>query len=314
VIAATRAAPDGIAVSGTSAQRVSRSLLADLRPRLIGDDQVAAAAVRSSRAVRWVVPPRREHLLVWLRCGSAHLSGPEVNADVGARTPMILSASESFELTISPADATFVLVSDSLLQAATERSICGSNGFLFGQVRPSVNTSALVRDFARIISAAVTTGPDRCEDRASARQRLASAVLSAFPQRRPAGRSVSRLESALRFVMEHARDPVTVADIAAAGSISCRGLQQQFSRELQTTPLRFLRAVRLDGTRADLLTAAPGTTVAEIARAWQIHHLGRFSGEYYQRFGELPSDTLRKRTTRTSAGSAAFNRDAGTRR
>jgi AraC-like DNA-binding protein len=278
---------------GRPAPHPSRSLPADLRPRLIGDDQIAAAAVRSARAVRWAVPPRREHLLVWLGSGSAHLSGPEVDVNVGARTPMILSASEEFELTVSVADTMFVLVADTLLRPAVMPSDAECDGFLFGQARPSVNTTALVRDLARSVSAAVTNSPERSEDRASARQWVASAVLGTFPQRRPPGRPASRLDSSIRFVTEHATDPITIADIAAAGNISSRGLQQQFRRELDTTPLRFLRAVRLDGTRADLLTAPPGTTVAEIARTWQIQHLGRFSGEYRERFGELPSDTLR---------------------
>ena len=61
-----------------------------------------------------------------------------------------------------------------------------------------------------------------------------------------------------------------------------------FKRHRGCTPLQFLKGIRLDRVRDQLLTEPPGTTVKEIALRWGFSHLGRFSGDYARRFGETP--------------------------
>ena len=43
-----------------------------------------------------------------------------------------------------------------------------------------------------------------------------------------------------------------------------------------------------------LRRAQPEESVTEIAMSWGFSHMGRFSVEYRKRFGEPPSDTLRR--------------------
>jgi AraC-like DNA-binding protein len=108
----------------------------------------------------------------------------------------------------------------------------------------------------------------------------------------PAPRTVRR---AVRFIEEHAADPIGPVEIAAAAGLSPRGLQAAFSRALGTTPSDLLRGTRLEQARAELVAADPGlTSVARVARRWGFAHLGRFAAAYRTRFGELPSDTLRR--------------------
>lgn len=131
----------------------------------------------------------------------------------------------------------------------------------------------------------------------------AGGLLTAIPHW-PAGRpdadpARSRLARAERFILDHAREEVDVADAAAAGGLSVRGLQLAFRREHGTTPLAFLRGVRLNLVRAALLEGEPGT-VGEIARRNGITHLGRFAAAYRAAFGELPRDT--RRNTGSVAG------------
>jgi len=61
----------------------------------------------------------------------------------------------------------------------------------------------------------------------------------------------------------------------------------------ELTPLTFLRQQRFHTTRQKLLSASPKhTTVTHIAYANGFYHLGRFSANYRQLFGNLPSKTL----------------------
>jgi len=88
-----------------------------------------------------------------------------------------------------------------------------------------------------------------------------------------------------------------VADIARACRVSVRALQLAFRRHLDTTPMAYLRRVRLDLARADLRAAGPGdgTTVTGVAAKWGFLDGSRFSAQYRAAFGEPPSHTLRHR-------------------
>lgn len=59
--------------------------------------------------------------------------------------------------------------------------------------------------------------------------------------------------------------------------------------------MAYLREIRLDRVHAELSTADPstGVTVTDIAYRWGFLHLARFAQAYKQKFGELPSATLR---------------------
>ena len=85
-------------------------------------------------------------------------------------------------------------------------------------------------------------------------------------------------------------------DLARAASLSARTLQRQFQVFLGQTPLAKLRDIRFDRARRELLQAAAGAKVMDIALRWGFPHLGRFSIEYRRRYGETPSQTIKRQT------------------
>lgn len=93
--------------------------------------------------------------------------------------------------------------------------------------------------------------------------------------------------------------PWTVAELAAEVSVSVRSLQEGFRRSLDTTPLAYLRHLRLEKVHDELTAAEPGTaSVTEVATRWGFVHLGRFAAAYRGAFGERPSETTRSATSR----------------
>lgn len=114
----------------------------------------------------------------------------------------------------------------------------------------------------------------------------------ARPQHAPGRRAVRH---ALDYIETHLSEPITIADIAAAGETGIRSLEQGFHEELNCTPTAYLRDRRLDRARLDLVEASPidHLTVTDIAMRWGFGHLGRFASSYRSRFGESPSQTLR---------------------
>jgi len=63
---------------------------------------------------------------------------------------------------------------------------------------------------------------------------------------------------------------------------------------LGTTPLGFLRRMRLARARQDLLQAGPESSVTNIALGTGFSQLGRFAAEYRKAFGEPPSRTIQR--------------------
>jgi transcriptional regulator GlxA family with amidase domain len=89
-------------------------------------------------------------------------------------------------------------------------------------------------------------------------------------------------------------EPLTVAEVARAAGVGVRALELAFRRRRGDTPRGALAAFRLERARERLLAAPPDASVTDAALDSGFAHLGRFAGAYRARFGESPSDTLRR--------------------
>ncbi|AHH97037.1 hypothetical protein GCM10010174_38000 [Kutzneria viridogrisea] len=131
---------------------------------------------------------------------------------------------------------------------------------------------------------------------------LAGLALATFPNSTmtadylpgPGGVGPATLRRAVAFIEAHADQPLTLSGIAAAARVSPRALQYAFRSHHSTTPLGYLRRVRLDRAHQDLLAADPasGDTVPMIARRWGFGTLFRFSALYRATYGRSPGHTL----------------------
>jgi transcriptional regulator GlxA family with amidase domain len=98
-----------------------------------------------------------------------------------------------------------------------------------------------------------------------------------------------------RFIIDNASASITVSDVADHLGTSLRPLQAGFRQWRETTPTAFLRRVRLQLVRDDLLRSGTEAKITAVAQRHGFCHLGRFSAEYRATFGEDPSMTLRRR-------------------
>ena len=100
----------------------------------------------------------------------------------------------------------------------------------------------------------------------------------------------------IELIEERPEHPWTIAELAAAVTVSVRTLQDWFAQTLGVPPMTYLRDVRLDRIHTQLLAAdAREVTVATVAARWGFLHAGRFAAAYKRRFGRSPSATLRRR-------------------
>jgi AraC-like DNA-binding protein len=131
---------------------------------------------------------------------------------------------------------------------------------------------------------------------------LASTALTVFPNAAvaPATTGDSRdarpatVRRAVAFIHEHAREDITLADIASAARVTARAVQLAFRVHLDTTPTEYLRRVRLEFAHRELQAADPAAeTVTAIAYRWGFASPSRFTARYRDAYGILPSRTLR---------------------
>ena len=97
------------------------------------------------------------------------------------------------------------------------------------------------------------------------------------------------------YIEAHWDQPLTIEDLARATSASARSIFHQFKRSRGRTPMAFLKDVRLRHARLMLQRAGTEPSVTETAMACGFGNLGHFARDYFTRFGERPSDTLKRR-------------------
>ncbi len=92
----------------------------------------------------------------------------------------------------------------------------------------------------------------------------------------------------------HLDEPIRLNALARIAGVPPRTLETHFMRFLGTTPLGWVRQARLTHARRTLLASEGHVNVTDVAMDCGFSQLGRFAAQYCRRFGELPSETLRR--------------------
>ncbi len=102
------------------------------------------------------------------------------------------------------------------------------------------------------------------------------------------------LVRALGWLRGHLSEPIELETLAHVSGVRARTLETHFRMFLGTTPLGWVRQMRLARARQQLLNAGAETSVTGIAVASGFTQLGRFAAQYRKAFGELPSATIQR--------------------
>jgi AraC-like DNA-binding protein len=174
----------------------------------------------------------------------------------------------------TPQAATLTRILDCLLHAAD--TIGGEAGMILGELEQAMVTAFLAAS------------------NHDARHLLAKKPSAAAP------RQVRRAED---YIEANWNQPVSIENLAVAAGCSVRSLFRTFRQSRGYTPLEFARKLRLGHARRMLEGGGEATTVTDVAFACGFNDLGRFSKDFAQAFGELPSLVLSR--GRTAAAQAA---------
>jgi AraC-like DNA-binding protein len=164
----------------------------------------------------------------------------------------------------------------------------------------SVQTAALLRVMAHL--AATPAYPQAAVQRLelSLRDAALYELLLAWPNsylhhlEQPAAALPASTSRARDYIHAQAADNPSVADIAEAAGVGVRALARGFEKHFGISPQRYLQQYRLDRVHEALRAPGGETTVTEVAMQWGFLQLGSFAARYRERFGESPSQTLKR--------------------
>ncbi|NIJ04504.1 AraC family transcriptional regulator [Frigoribacterium faeni] len=248
-----------------------------------------------------VIPWSRDYSVSWFPMGSCTIEYPHGQLRSVAGRPFLTPTETSYSFSMTPHRHSIVQIDAEFLEGvAARRHGAGPQRIVFDYAAvPGDDALAAWRTTLDAVTPRIVSPTTPAAERLEAQTELVEALLDLFPWRAvdvpPELRTerTRRLRLAAEYVHAYVDQAITSRDIAAAADMHPRTLQLQMSEHLGSSPTNYVRTVRLDRARLDLLAGEPGTTlVSEVARRWGFGNLGRFSAAYAARFGEYPRDTL----------------------
>ena len=236
--------------------------------------------------------------------GGAHLWAPGTDVDIDTTRPFLYP--ELVDSELDQPDFANLGVTRSAVEARA-RAITGLDDFTvrFTRTAPIDQIMDQVwRDtmaYAQRTSAALIDHPDAAIAQIALLDLTTTILLRTFPnttldaanQRSVTAPRRGAMRRALQYIDDNLDLPITVADIAGAAGLSTRGLYAGFQRDLDMSPMVYLRTARLHAARDELGEADPAITdVDAIAARWGFVDPKRFAHHYTAVFGESPQVTL----------------------
>lgn len=121
-------------------------------------------------------------------------------------------------------------------------------------------------------------------------------MLSSNVSRETFSEGCPSFERVVQFIEDNLKQSISLERLAELALMSPRSLYTLFEKNAGTTPKNYIRNRKLECIRARLSDPnANVRSVTEMALDYGFFHLGRFAENYRSTFGELPSDTLRRR-------------------
>lgn len=270
---------------------------------IVGDDLMSLRQSVADGSITGDVAPGDDYVVQWLARGSSVVDIGREPVPQRPGRPVLLPPHRSFVFSFDDFDQRLVHFNRAAVDAlAFERFGIPPGTAEFDHTRSASVAAAerwhgAVTRIVRGLKSPGTTPLVWSELRTSAM----SAFLDLCPPRASTVTTDAKeigndgLRRAVEYVGAHAAEPLTTADIARELGVSSRSVQASFQHGLDTTPLAFIRQVRLERAHAELRAADPQeTSVAEVASRWGFAHLGRFASAYRSLFGEQPRRTLQR--------------------
>lgn len=98
----------------------------------------------------------------------------------------------------------------------------------------------------------------------------------------------------LGYIHQNLNRKITTSEICSTFEISERSLRYLFVELIRIPPMRYVKLIRLNKIRKEILQADSESVINLIANKWGFNHSGQFAADYKKLFNEVPSEDLKK--------------------
>ncbi len=238
---------------------------------------------------------------LWIGFSANDVSCRINGCSVGSRGLMLRPGNTEFEL-VTPNDFTIfgIVIDQNYLQSKADRyQITLSPERLNTPIHhwPSHKIDQLKQIIEPLIHSSNIPSPNELHQ-----QHLVMMLLDLFDTASPKStsqRSLQKRRHVVKTVIEHVQShpefPASITALCQIAHVSRRTLQYSFEHVLGMSPVRYIRAIRLNQVRRALLQGCTEQyTIADLAQQYGFWHSGQFSHDYTQLFGENPSHTRQR--------------------
>lgn len=104
------------------------------------------------------------------------------------------------------------------------------------------------------------------------------------------------IRNSVRFIKRNLQNEISVSRLADEVGVSPRHLQSEFARHFQMGPASWIKKLQLHKTRHDIESqSCRNDSITKIAASWGFTNPSNFASLYRKEFGELPSETRKRR-------------------
>ena len=228
-------------------------------------------------------------------------------AEPGSHAKFVVEAGyESVAILLPP--AVFMAHLTGRQREDTFRALCGIEMF-----HANESTARGLFDWGKRLAVTAAQHPEMFNDRkellAAVQTELLEMLLAAIDttttRQYPCGHRQLRTRNRIvklaeEYALAHISNRLYVTDLCIAVGVSERTLQYAFHEVIGMSPVAYLTRLRLHRVRKALRIGNQGlTTVSDQALRWGFWRFSDFSRAYKDCFGELPSETLRRKPAET---------------
>lgn len=124
---------------------------------------------------------------------------------------------------------------------------------------------------------------------------LVNCLLDVFPDKPNEDRTHSKFTKTIDYIHGNLSEITSVNQICHSTKIPERTLRRLIQHKYNLTPKKYLNRLRLNEVRKGMKSDFENSNIMQLASDYNFWHMGQFTRDYKNLFGELPSETIRHR-------------------
>ena len=122
---------------------------------------------------------------------------------------------------------------------------------------------------------------------------LMNCLLGSLPNKISRNNTSQKFSKIIDYIHGNLSEITTVYQVCENTDIPERTIRRLINKNYNLSPKGYLNKLRLNEVRRSLKSNERNTSIVESASEYNFWHMGQFSKDYKNLFGELPSDTLK---------------------